>query len=268
MELKAYLDRIGFRGTPVANLETLIRMQRQHAFTIPYENIDIHLGRELTMDIEAAYTKLVEQRRGGWCYEMNGLLGWALEEVGFEVMRMIGGVRRAERGDSAMGNHLVLCAMLSEPWVVDVGLGDGPPEPYPLRAHSFSQLGFDFQLEKLEDCWRMINYPDSSAPSFDFTYLPADEALLSEKCDWLSTSEESPFMEALVCQLVVADGFDVQIGRVATRVTPLGKEKWQIDSADELAQSLKERFDLNIPELAGLWDKIEAQHEAYLATKA
>ena len=110
---------------------------------------------------------------------MNGLLGWILEHIGFDVMRMSGGVRRVERGDSAFGNHLVLCVLLEEPWIVDVGLGEGPYEPYPLRSHSFTQDGFSYRLERLEDCWRLHNYPGSTAPSFDFRKEPADEFVQS-----------------------------------------------------------------------------------------
>jgi N-hydroxyarylamine O-acetyltransferase len=267
MELDAYLHRINFVGTPKPDLETLARLQRQHGYSIPYENIDVQLDRPLSTDIESSYIKLVEQRRGGWCYEMNGLLGWALECIGFQVMRMSGGVRRAERGDSAMGNHLVLCAQLEEPWIVDVGLGDGSYEPYPLKPHTFSQRGFSYRLEQLEEYWRLYNYPGSSAPSFDFSHEPADEDLLSEKCHWLSTAAESPFMGALVCQRVTPGGYDLQVGRIATQIRPGAREEHLINSADEFVQSINDRFGLDEPALESLWEKVLEQHDSYLAAK-
>lgn len=267
MELDAYLQRINFVGTPKPDLETLAQLQRQHCYSIPYSNLDVQLGRRLGIDIQSSYLKLVEQRQGGWCYEMNGLLGWILERIGFDVMRISGGVRRAERGDSAFGNHLVLCVLLDEPWIVDVGLGDGPYEPYPLRPHAFTQDGFSYRLERLEDCWRLYNYPGSTAPSFDFRHEPADEDQLKEKCHWLSTAAESPFTSALVFQRAVRGGYDLQVGRIATRVRPGAREEHLIHSADEFVQSIYDRFAVAEPALETLWETVLEQHELYLASK-
>ena len=71
-------------------------------------NLDVQLGRPADLDLQRIYRKIVGQRRGGWCYEMNGILGWALAEAGFEVTRMIGGVMASHVGKAAMGSHLVL----------------------------------------------------------------------------------------------------------------------------------------------------------------
>lgn len=267
MELDAYLHRINYVGTPKPDLETLAQLQRQHCYSIPYSNLDVQLGRRLSTDIQSSYIKLVEQRLGGWCYEMNGLLGWMLERIGFDVMRMSGGVRRDERGDSAIGNHLVLCVQLDEPWVVDVGLGDGPYEPYPLISHTFSQRGFSYQLKRVNEYWRLHNSPGSTAPSFDFKQEPADEDQLSAKCHWLGTAVESPFMNALVCQRVVPGGYDLQVGRIATQVRPGGRVERLIHSADEFVQSIHDRFGLFEPALGTLWEKVCEQHELYLASK-
>jgi N-hydroxyarylamine O-acetyltransferase len=268
MQLDAYFDRIGFAGTARIDLETLGQLHLQHSLSIPYENIDVQLGRPLDLDLERSFTKLVVQGRGGWCYEMNGLLGWALEEIGFEVMRMNGGVLQVERGEGAMGNHLVLCVQLDEPWIADVGLGDGPVEPYPLREHAFIQRGFAYRLEQRGDSWRFHNHPGSTAASFDFYHRPADEGLFARNCNWLSTDPESPFMKALVCQRVIPQGYEFLVGRVATRFTTEGREERLIDSGEELVQSLSDRFGLNVPEVADIWDKVLASHEAYLASKA
>src|SRR3954471_15025485 len=103
MDLKAYFGRIGYVGEPRVDLATLRALHRAHLLAIPYENLDVQLGRPLTTDPAAAYDKIVRRRRGGWCYEMNGLFGWALETVGFSVMRMAGGAMRELRGDMAVG---------------------------------------------------------------------------------------------------------------------------------------------------------------------
>lgn len=93
---------------PAHDLATLQAIVRAHVERIAFENIDVQLGRAMTTDLGAAFAKLVERRRGGWCYEHNGVLGAALSAIGFDVMRMSAGVLREVRGDEAMGSHLCL----------------------------------------------------------------------------------------------------------------------------------------------------------------
>jgi len=90
-QLDRYVARIGYRGPRDPTLGTLRALHRAHLLAIPYENLDIHLGRQLTLDPEAMFTKLVDERRGGWCYEMNGLLGRVLETLGFDVHKVVSG---------------------------------------------------------------------------------------------------------------------------------------------------------------------------------
>src|SRR5262245_14404995 len=118
MDLQAYFDRIGFTGTARPDIATLRALHRGHALSISYENLDVQLGRPVTIDPADAFDKIVRRGRGGWCYEMNGLLGAVLQEVGFKVTRLAGGVHRATRGPAAVGNHLVLLVDLDEgPWI-------------------------------------------------------------------------------------------------------------------------------------------------------
>lgn len=261
MHLDTYLENIGFVGEPKPDLDTLRQIHRQHLLTIPFENLDVQLHRPVDLDIKRIYSKIVEGGRGGWCFEMNGLLEWALRETGFGVMRLAGGVLRAEHGDAAFGNHLLLCVQLDQPWIADVGFGDGIFEPVPLRAHAFEQRGFSYQLQQMDDAWRLYNHKAGAAGSYDFRRAPADENRLAEQSAWLSIEAESPFVANLVCQKFVPHGYDIQVGRVAKQVTPQGKREWLIDSADELLETLSDRFGLDVPEVASLWDAMVARHE-------
>src|SRR5437868_15402114 len=97
-QLDAYLERIGYSGSRRPTLATLIAVHRAHLLAISYENLDIHLGRVLTLDPAQIFDKIVMRRRGGWCYEMNSLLAWALRELGFSVTLMGSTVNRAAIG--------------------------------------------------------------------------------------------------------------------------------------------------------------------------
>jgi N-hydroxyarylamine O-acetyltransferase len=263
MDLAAYLDRIGFQGVARPDRATLDAVHRLHLLSIPYENLNVQLRRPLTIDPQAAFEKLVTQRRGGWCYEMNGLLGLALEHIGFDVMRMAGGVLRSAAGEINVGNHLVLRVALPEgPVIADVGFGDGPILPFDLKPGPFTSGVFDFSLEAVEGgWWRLRNSPYGGAPDFDFREVPADEALLSEKCAFLQTAEVSPFVQNLVCQIQRQDGVTMLRGRVLRHVRPGVTDERMLTSAADLMTVLREEFALDVPEAADLWDAIVRRHD-------
>ena len=117
MDREEYFKRVGYDGRPQPDLVTLRALQRAHLKHIPFENLDVQLGRRVTVRPEDAYSKLVTDRRGGWCYEMNGLLFWVLASIGFDVVPMTAAILRAERGKSAVFSHLLLCVNLDQPSV-------------------------------------------------------------------------------------------------------------------------------------------------------
>jgi N-hydroxyarylamine O-acetyltransferase len=268
MDLQAYLDRIGYSGPVAPDLATLKALHRAHLKAIPYENLDVQLGRPVTIDPADAYAKIVTRRRGGWCYEMNGLFGWALGQIGFSVMRMAGAANRELLGDLLIGNHLVLLVDFGAEgrWIADVGFGDGSIDPFPLAEWAQPIEGFPFRLSKLDETWwRFHNHPHGGAKSFDFQVEPADPALLAGRCDWLHYAPESGFVQNLVAQRF-RDGTILQLrGRVLRQVTPDGVTQRVLDTADELVAVLKDDFTLDVPEAAELWPKVLARHEAVLA---
>lgn len=266
MDLQAYLDRIGFQGAPRPDHATLKELHRRHLQAIPYENYDVLLGRPLTPDPEAAFDKLVTRRRGGWCYEMNGLLGAALEAIGFRVTRMAGGVMRVALGDQQVGNHLVLRVDLDEPYIADVGFGDGVLEPIPLRAGEHQVAGYDFRLEPMdENWWRFHNHALGGAASFDFRLEPADPALLAERCQDLQTQPDSHFRQNSFTMRHTPDGLLQLRGRVLRKIRPGWHEDRVLASADELVSVLAHDFDLDLPEVASLWPEICQRHDALFA---
>jgi N-hydroxyarylamine O-acetyltransferase len=268
MQLRAYLDRIGFAGDPQPDMASLKALHRAHLAAIPYENLDVQLGRPVITDPAGAYARIVGRgRRGGWCYEMNGLFGWALAQVGFRVTRLAGGVVRELVGDEMVGNHLVLRVDLPEgPWIADVGFGDGPVEAYPLRDGAFVQRGFTYGLTELGDgWWRLSNHPEGGARSFDFRAETADEALLSRQCAFLQSSDRSPFTQNLICQRPV-DGAVMQLrGRVLRTVRPDSFDEHLIGTEAEFVRVLADIYGIEDPDLPRLWAKVCERHAQVFA---
>lgn len=167
--LGAYMARIGYDGPLAPTVETLHALHRAHLTAIPYENLDIHLGRMLTLDRQATFAKLVDDKRGGWCFEMNGTFGWVLESIGFDVRYVAGAVRRADRGASALDSHLVLIVTIDRPYIVDVGFGDGFFEPLPLEPGRYEQQSLKFGVSRDGEWWRVHNHEHGGAENYDFT---------------------------------------------------------------------------------------------------
>lgn len=266
MELSAYLDRIRFYGSVRPDLATLRAMHRAHQYVIPFENIDVLLRRPAVLDLEANYDKIVRRRRGGWCYELNGVMEWALKEIGFEVMRMSAGVMRVQAGDAQLGNHLCLLVRLDQPYLVDVGFGGSLAEPLPLRASEREDSPYRVGLSEPGDSyWRFAEIAHGTPFSFDFVAAPADEALFARKCRFLQTDPASPFVQNLVVQRRTGDTHLSLRGRVLAAIHPTHVDKKLLKTADELVATLRNSFELDVPEAATLWPSICARHEALFA---
>jgi N-hydroxyarylamine O-acetyltransferase len=273
MELEAYFDRIGFSGQAQPDLATLTELHRRHLLAIPYENLDVQLGVPVTIAPEAAFEKIVGRRRGGWCYEMNGVFAAALDAIGFKVTRLAGAALRQIMGDGSIGNHLVLLVELGEsggePWIADVGFGDGALEPFPLKAGAFRSGGYDFRLEALDDrWWRLHNHPFGGAASFDFGLDPADPAQLAARCDWLQSAPDSNFVLNAVVQRHTPEAVLQLRGRTLRRVRPGGVEQRLLGSSDEYLEVLARDFGLDLPEAARLWPRICARHAEVFAAQS
>ncbi len=114
MDHEAYLLRIGYQGSLEPSIETLRGLQRAHLFSVPFENLDIHLKREIRLDENAFFEKIVKHRRGGFCYELNGLFSRLLQQLGFQVTLL--SARVTENGKIGQEfDHLVLLVQLEQP---------------------------------------------------------------------------------------------------------------------------------------------------------
>jgi N-hydroxyarylamine O-acetyltransferase len=259
-QLIRYYARVGHSGSREPTIDTLAAIHRAHLLAIPYENFDIHLGRPLSLDPSAMFAKLVDTGRGGWCYEMNGLLGSVLASIGFDVRYVSGAVDRATRGDDALDNHLVLIVTLDRPWIVDVGFGDGFLEPLPLEPGTYRQGFLEYRVRHDGEWWRVDNHAYGGADGFEFTLEPRTLETFAARCHLLQTSPASPFVQTTVCERFVPDGLVMLRGAVLRHVTASGVATHIVQDADEYARVLSDRFALEARALPALWPAVWARH--------
>lgn len=263
MNLDLYLERVGFQSNPKPDLATLRALHRAHLLSIPYENLDIHLGHKLTLELPHIFDKLVTEKRGGWCFEMNGLFAWVLEQIGFEVTLLSAVVNQHLAGDKAEGNHLTLLVELDKPYLVDVGFGDGPLEPLSLREGLHEQNGLEYRLKLAKNRWTFHHHQYGAAERFDFTLDEVELGTFSDACQNLQASPESGFVEVTVCQLFTPNGLLSLRGAVLNRITATGKQERAIRSADEYTYVLAQDFGLAV-DAYHLWPQVWRGHLEWL----
>ncbi|GAA2117104.1 arylamine N-acetyltransferase family protein [Nocardioides bigeumensis] len=156
---KAYLGRLGFDTPPPATLESLVALHRAHLDAVPYENLDIMLGRPASTEPADVVARLGRGGRAGYCFHQNGALGSLLVALGYDVDRRHGHVWTdpGHRFDTSL-NHLVLLVRrlptddhLSGTWWPDVGLGEGFRDPVPLTAGQVRDPSLDFEVMEVTD---------------------------------------------------------------------------------------------------------------------
>ncbi|HEY0367242.1 MAG TPA: arylamine N-acetyltransferase, partial [Pyrinomonadaceae bacterium] len=129
MNIDAYLKRINYNGPRDLSAETLRALQVAHLTSVPFENLSIHAGERIVLDEDALFAKIVEERRGGFCYECNGLFAGLLRAMGFDVAMLAAGVAQRDGGFGPTFDHMTLMVTLDERWLVDVGFGESFVEP-------------------------------------------------------------------------------------------------------------------------------------------
>jgi N-hydroxyarylamine O-acetyltransferase len=266
MNLQHYLNRINYSGATDVSYETLRNIHRAHLLNITYENLDIHRGLSLPLDEGHFYRKIVEQRRGGWCYEMNGLLAWALREIGFPVTLLAGTVNREISGSDAEGNHLCLLVELEQPYLADVGFGNGILEPLPLQEREHHQRHFTYRLHREGEYWHFTNHPDTG-PGFDFTLQSYTLNDFAARCHYLQTSPESGFVRVTVCHRQTPEGFVSLKGVMLRRFTEAGVTDSLIESQTEYEATLRDTFDIALPDVGTLWEKVWRDHQAWVQSQ-
>lgn len=217
---------------------------------VPYENLDIQLGRPISL----------EQDTG---------LAMLLRSAGFEVSMVEGGVMRQAHGDAMWGNHSALVIDLDgRRWVADAGIGDGFMEPLPLREGRHTQGEFTYRLERLtSDTWRFHHYPGATIASYDFRLQPREPADFVARSHELSTSPESPYVTTLIAARP-AVGYTLLLSRTVRQYTADGRSSRTIRDMDEFATTLSENFlvpleDLGPDGVGRLWEKAGAQSDLW-----
>ncbi|MCV7427051.1 arylamine N-acetyltransferase family protein [Mycobacterium montefiorense] len=258
LDVTAYFERINYRGAVEPTLDVLQGLMTAHTQAIPFENLDPMMGVPVDdLGPDALFDKLVHRRRGGFCYEQNGLMGYVLAQVGFRVRRLVGRVIWMLAPDAPVPSqtHTVLAVTFPGPqgcYLVDVGFGGQTPtspirfetgnvqqtnrEPYRLEEHGEGLV----LAAQVRGEWESL---------YEFTTQTRPQIDLKMGSWYVSTNPASPFVTGLMAAFVSDDARINLAGRHLSIHRDDGTEKIVLDDAAAVVDTLGDRFGINIDDV-------------------
>jgi len=233
MNITEYLNRIGFDHAENPTLDFLTKIQAKHLLSIPFEDLDIP-SKRIELNLEKVYKKIILNKRGGFCYELNGLLHWLLTSLGFSVDMLSARVFNASTNEFGPEyDHLVLLVHLDKDHIVDVGFGDSFRVPIEIpdgevvdvsgRYKIFQNSDKVFELkQKKEESWH---------PQYIFSIDPKRFEEFSEMCAFQQKSPTSHFRTRMLCTLATETG-RITLSNNSLTITD-GDKKDRIEFSDK-----------------------------------
>ena len=248
-DLRDYLARVGLTAPPPATVSGLAELHLAHATHIPFENIDVLLGRSIRLDPESLVQKLVRDRRGGYCFEQNLLFAGMLERLGFKVTKLAARVRY--RATKLLPRTHMLLAVDADGtrWIADVGFGgSGLLQPIPLSAGAETRQSlWTYRLVKEDAAWVLQSRRAEAWEDFyAFTLEPQEVVDYEVASYFVSTHPDSPFTRTLAAQLPTTEARYLLRNRELTIERASGMEVRTLTD-EELPQILRDPFGLEIP---------------------
>ena len=254
METSTYLERIGYSKPVKPDVQTLHELQFAHMLAVPFENLDIAWKRPIKLDPESLWDKLIRQRRGGFCYELNGLFAERLKLIGYEVTHLNARVFNSQGELGIEFDHLALLVRTPDSpvrWLTDVGFGDSFNEPLNFEERDEQPQGLRaYRIQEVDGgyvTWQR-NYDRTWERQYFFDLQPhrfPDE--YEAGCLYHQTSPKSSFTRSSIISRATADGrISLETGRLI--VTQNGQRTVHpVRDHAEYQELLKQHFDISIP---------------------
>ena len=252
MNIDAYLKRINYRGSLAPTAQTLQQVQVAHLHTVPFENLSIHSAEPIILDDDVLFEKIVVRRRGGFCYELNGLFAALLRELGFKVTMLSAEVAKVPGTFGPDFAHMTLLVAvdhegLAQRWLVDVGFGDSFLEPLLLDSRQEQAQGGRAYKLLADEPYLILMQRESGGgewkDQYRFTLRPYNYADYAEMCRYHQTSPDSHFTKARICTRATPKG-RVTLSEMRLIMTIGGTERTErlLTNDAEYAAVLKEHF--------------------------
>lgn len=249
MDIQKYLERIdATEGVP--SFDHLAKLQWKHLQQIPFENLDVIRKVPIYLNLEKIYEKIVERHRGGYCYEVNGLLAWALRTLGYDAHLIAGTVLRPTGEWAKANTHAAILVKLeNKPFLVDVGFGGSTPyKPIPLNGTTQTNLNGMYRIQKVNNNeWDlMLKETDVFRTLYRFSTRRMELLDFHEGCVFNQVSPHSTFTHVDICTKATETGKITLRDRTVKSVIHGVHSEISLSSEEDKVKILKEQFKLNI----------------------
>jgi N-hydroxyarylamine O-acetyltransferase len=242
-----------YRGPLDCTAETLRQLQIAHLLSVPFENLSIHWGQPVILEDQALFEKVVMRRRGGFCYELNGLFAALLRALGFEVVMLSAGVVRSSGELGPEFDHMTLMVTLDERWLVDVGFGDAFREPLLLDERAAQTQGERaYRIDTSEDRLILMQRDRGSdwRARYQFRLSPRAYPDYAEMCRYHQTSPDSIFTQGRICVRATPEGCVWLSKMQLVSIRSGERNERELANEEEYAEALREHFGIVMPSLA------------------
>ncbi|OEJ28620.1 acetyltransferase [Streptomyces agglomeratus] len=244
-QVDSYLGRIGAARPERPTLEALRELHLRHLHSVPFENVSIHLGEDIVLEEKALFDKIVASRRGGFCYEANGVFASLLTALGFDVQLLEARVLGAGQPGIPY-DHLALRVTTADStasWLVDVGFGDHSHYPLDLTVRGDqAEPGGVFRIA--EAPYGDLDVFRNGDPAFRLNLRPRVLADFRAGCWWHSTSPQSKFTRSLVCSRLTSEGRITLTGRKLVTTVSGSRHERELTTEAEVLAAYREHFDI------------------------
>lgn len=252
MNLANYLFRIGIGYQPRVTIEDLAKVQHGHRLSIPFENLDVRLQRGISVDDAVIFDKLVTQKRGGYCFEHNALLRWALREIGFAVRPLLARVWLFATETPPKTHTLNLVTINGEEWIADAGFGSSycPPMPLHEGACAMGSDGVEHRLVIDPDHGWMLQIKLAGQSEFknefSFTLDAVADLDLAMSNHWTATSPLSRFLHSVIVNISTPEGMINLNNNLLKITTGDAQEQQSLPNEIALQNALRDYFGIDM----------------------
>ena len=249
MDVSRYLARIQVDAPTSIDLTSLAKLQKAHLKSVPFENLDIHYGKHITLDLERFFEKIVINKRGGFCYEINGLFHAFLCELGFDAKIISARTSREGGGFAEEYNHLAIVVTINDSdYLVDAGFGRFSVAPLQIGSSYLTSDGIaEYQIVKYDSDYLQVARVEDGVtiPEYIFTLAARDLAEFEAMCEFQQTSPDSHFTQNKIISILKDYG---RITLTNTQLKILRNEGLEIADfeKDQFEKYLERYFDIKL----------------------
>ena len=250
MQVQTYLNRIGINKIKTPSQEFLTELQNRHLLSIPFEDLDIPEKR-IELDLNKIYQKIIPSKRGGFCYELNGLFHWLLSSLGFKVDMLSARVFNSQKNEFGPEfDHMTLLVQfpkIDKHYLADVGFGDTFRTPIEIYGGEVNDVSGHYRIKGGNNASVLqLENENEWIPQYSFSLTPRKFSDYKQMCDFQQDNPASHFRIRKICTIATESGRITLSNYSLTIAEGKSKNKITFDDQEEFNTYLKKYFDIDI----------------------